>query len=94
MHDHPEGGYTNQVLVDIMKDIPEEDYIYVSIRMNERADDTVDWRSGRRILRTSNDGELRLESTTFKVIAESSSLTANLETTFAVSERYVTPHAR
>lgn len=30
MHDHPEGGYDNRVLVDLMRDIPEEDYVYVS----------------------------------------------------------------
>jgi hypothetical protein len=30
LYDHPEGGYSNQVLLDCMKDIDEKDFVYVS----------------------------------------------------------------
>lgn len=31
MRDHPEGGYSNKVIVEIMKDFSEDDFVYVGL---------------------------------------------------------------
>jgi len=60
MYDHPEGGYSNEILVELMKDIPEEDYVYVSstkIRLPQTDRLLANWESWRCVSGSSHDGE-------------------------------------
>jgi hypothetical protein len=85
MYDHPEGGYSNEVLSDLMKDIPEDEYVYVSSQ-GDHCSCVALWKSWRRVSRTSHDGNA------FLSIPLTASLTVNPGITYASSERSVIPH--